>query len=219
MRKDKEKAVALRRQGKSYKEIERRLGVPKSTLNDWFHSEDWSKKIKQELQKHNRQWSRENLRKFALARGRRLREEYATIRQQALIDFETFKHDPLFNAGLCLYWGEGTKGSSNGRIRLANTDPQLLKMYLYFLKKYFPQVYLKRKVHLLIYPDLDSNTCLQYWSNNLGIPKSQFIKTTTIEGKHTTRRLPYGIANVYICSRAEKERLDQWLDCLANEKY
>lgn len=217
MRKDKEQAVALRRQGKSYKEIERCLGVPKSTLNDWFHHEGWSKKIKQELQKHNREWSRKNLRKIALARGVRLRREYAEIRKQAKLDYQKFKHDPLFTAGLCLYWGEGYK-NKKGDIRITNTDAGLMLIFKIFLGRYFPEGHQKIKIHLLLYPDLNNEKCIQFWSNKLRISKKRFIKTTYIRGKHPTRRLPHGVAMMYFSSRAQKEKLLQWIACFSKER-
>lgn len=43
MRQDKETAKNLRKLGKSYREIEEELGIPRSTLSDWFGSEEWSK--------------------------------------------------------------------------------------------------------------------------------------------------------------------------------
>ena len=38
MRLDKQTAFKLRLQGKSYNEISKALGIPKSTLSDWFRS-------------------------------------------------------------------------------------------------------------------------------------------------------------------------------------
>lgn len=217
MRKDKEKAVALRRLGKSYKYIESSLGVPKSTLHDWFSQKTWSKKIKQELQKHNREWSRKNLRKVAMARSRGLKQEYLVIRKQAVDDFEKYKHDPLFTAGLCLYWGEGYK-NKKGDIRITNTDPGLLNVYKTFLERFFPEDFKKIKIHLLLYPDLDEKTCIGYWSKKLGISKGMFIRSTYIQGKHATRRLPHGIVMLYFCSRSKKEKLLQWIECMAKER-
>jgi len=50
MKKDKEKAVFLRKQGKSYKQIQQELGIATSTLAGWFKNEPWSQEIK------NRSW-------------------------------------------------------------------------------------------------------------------------------------------------------------------
>ena len=42
MRGDKKQAFSLRNLGKSYSAIVLELGVPKSTLSDWFKNDKWS---------------------------------------------------------------------------------------------------------------------------------------------------------------------------------
>jgi hypothetical protein len=51
MKNDKAKAIELRRKGKSYTEIIARLGVPKSTLSDWFKGSVWSEVLRAKLSK------------------------------------------------------------------------------------------------------------------------------------------------------------------------
>lgn len=42
----------------------------------------------------------------------------------------------LFGLGIGLYWGEGTKSNTHS-IRLGNTDPHLIKMFLSLMQKSF----------------------------------------------------------------------------------
>ncbi|MFH1611721.1 MAG: hypothetical protein ABH887_00400 [bacterium] len=58
MRKDKDLAIKLRKQGLSYLNISKKLDIPKSTLSCWFRDLDWSKKIKKDLSKKNNILSR-----------------------------------------------------------------------------------------------------------------------------------------------------------------
>lgn len=49
MRNDKAKAVQLRKQGKTYNEINRLLHIPKSTLSGWFNGLEIPERIKKRL--------------------------------------------------------------------------------------------------------------------------------------------------------------------------
>ena len=49
MRKDKDRAIALRKTGKSYNEIQETLGIAKSTLTSWFKNQKWSQAVKNQL--------------------------------------------------------------------------------------------------------------------------------------------------------------------------
>ena len=61
-----EQATALRRQGKSYREITATTGIPKSTLHEWFHLLGWSQRIKKELLVENRKAGVEALKRYRL---------------------------------------------------------------------------------------------------------------------------------------------------------
>ena len=47
----------------------------------------------------------------------------------------TKKDETLKGLGLGLYWGEGDKSPNNTSVRLANTDPLLIKKFKEFLTK------------------------------------------------------------------------------------
>ena len=57
----------------------------------------------------------------------RLEHEVET-KEQAKLSFEQYRNDPLFVAGIMLYWAEGTrlsKNSSNRKYQLALTNSDL----------------------------------------------------------------------------------------------
>jgi len=83
MRMDKEKALILRRQGKSYGVIKKLLGVPKSTLSDWLRTTDWSKKIKLELSQKAQKLSVIRLRELNKVYKRNLDGLYNEARKEA----------------------------------------------------------------------------------------------------------------------------------------
>src|SRR3989344_43603 len=114
MRDDKHIAIKLRKEGKSYNKISKELNIAKSTLSGWFSGLDWSDIIKQELARKANYVARKRLRLVNKQRREmweRWRQEH---RDKAAYQFPLLKKNPLFLAGLMLYWGEGDSLMKNG---------------------------------------------------------------------------------------------------------
>lgn len=217
MRKDKEKAIVLRKQGLSYREIQQRLNVSKGTLAVWFHGQPWSQEVKDSLTEKARQNARDRMRLISHRAREERRSLYREKRAQAEDLFQRYSKDPLFVAGLMLYWGEGDSNLQNGKIRITNADPLMLRHFHTFLQRYLPEVSSKAKMYLILYPDLDDKRSRQHWSRVVKLPMRHFMKSTFIQGRSTKRTLPYGIGTLLICSRAYKEVLDQWIKMYKQE--
>lgn len=216
MRHDKAEATQLRRSGKSYQEILRILAVPRSTLSGWFGKEDWSAKIRQQLTADTRDTHNLRLVDLNKIRGENLELAYDEARRVAAEEFELLKYNPIFIAGIMLYWGEGDK-ATRGQVRLTNTDPEMLKLYYIFLKDVCRISTKRIGAHVLLYPDLNEKATLEYWSSRIGIPLERFIKCTTIQGRHPTKRLGYGVCMVYVSSSYFKAKVNEWLALLPQE--
>jgi len=217
MRNDKHIAVQLRKRGKSYNKISKELGIPKSTLVDWFSDLKWSQEIKKELVQKANYIARKRLRllnKRHKAMWEAWREE---ARQQAKKEFPRLKRNPLFIAGLMLYWGEGDSKIENAQVRLANTNPDLIKLFSLFLKNVCKIPSEKIKISMILYPDLDEKKCRLFWSIAAKIPPEQFKKSQIIKGKHPTKKLSYGICVVRLTSRQLKEKIFMWLSLFHNQ--
>ena len=217
MRPDKQQAIQLRKQGKSYKEIAETVGVPKSTLSNWFSGSPWSEKIKKHLSELARIGAKERMTVISHRKRDELRESY---RKQSLVAREQFKKfikERLFIAGLMIYWGEGDNKLENGVIRVANSDPLMVRLFYKFLKTYLPEVVQKAKMYLVLYPDLDDMSCRRHWSEKVGLPLDKFIKSSFIKGQHPTKRLAYGIGTITIRNRLYKEQMMTWVGLAKQE--
>jgi hypothetical protein len=212
MRKDKIRAYELRREGKSYKEIKRLLGIPLGTIAGWLKDEEWSKKIRDELGAKASLAFPEKLVAIRRANKARWAKKYKEYRLAAESEFAEHQSDPLFITGLMLFWGEGNKSPKDSMVVLANSDPTMIRIFYKFLRYTMGVDPDKIKLHLILYPDLVDNMQKSFWSKATGIPLSQFIKSTYIKGKHPTRRLSYGVCNIYVCSREAKDKILTWLD-------
>jgi hypothetical protein len=212
MRADKATAVKLRKKGKSYREICQILNISKGTLSKWFSQEEWSWEITQKLQKKSRLVSRGNIKHLNVARQMKLEELYVTAVTEADREFVLFQHEPLFLAGVMLYWGEGNKNFETGIVKVSNTDPGIIKTFRNFLMKFCGYSLAEIKIWLLLYPDLRPETCINYWSKEAGILKSNFVKPTVIKGRHLTRRLSYGTCTIYVNHKYLKKKVLRWID-------
>jgi hypothetical protein len=216
MRKDKSVAIRLRKEGKSYREIQRLLGVPLSTLSDWFRDQGWSDKVRESLVRKNKGESRVRMQKLNRIRGHKLNRLYDRARREAKAEFKNFKYHPLFIAGLVIYWGEGDK-VSRGLVRVSNIDPLLVKLFVKFLTDICEVEKDTIRASILIYPDLDSKKCKGFWVKNSGILEKNFNKSILIQGRHKKRRVHHGVCNVGITSTYLKEKIKVWLEMLPRE--
>lgn len=216
MRKDKERAIALRKSGESYGQISEKLKVSRSTLSGWFGSEDWSKRIRQKLTDTARAKQSVQMSDLNRVRGVNLERAYEDARVEAREEFETLKYNPLFIAAVMIYWGEGDRVTKN-HVRVSNTDPEMLKLLRLFFMKVCNIPESRIKASLLVYPDLDEVECRKYWVGKTGIPASSFTKSTLIAGRHKTKRSGNGVCILVISSTYLKEKMMVWLELLPKE--
>ena len=210
MRTDKDKAINLRKIGKSYSEIEEELKIPRSTLSAWFKGSAWSQRIKEDLSSTAVTKSTVRIIELNNIRGVHLDKLYTQARLEALKDFEALKFHPTFIAGVMLYWGEGDKASKH-RVSLTNTDPAMIKIFINFLKDVCDINDEKIKAWLLLYPDLQETNCKEYWIKEAGLQNITFNKSIYIDGRHKTKRLGYGVCTVGVSSRYFKEKVLLWI--------
>lgn len=216
MRRDKIKAYELRRKNKSYSEIGRLLNIPKSTLATWFQNEDWSREIRDKLGAKESLAFPKKMAAIIKANKERwegLRHGYRTTAEK---EFNKLKDRPLFLAGLMLYWGEGSKSPKKARVHLANVDPAMIKLFYKFLRDEVGVPANKIYIWLLLYPDLADEMQKRFWSTATGIPISQFKSSIYIKGRHPTKRLSYGVCNIYVLSREYYEKIMTWLSMAQN---
>ena len=216
MRHDKKEAIRLRRMGKSYREIQRALKIPPSTLSDWFSKTNWSHKIKARLIKAAATRSIARMMVLNKTRGERLARAYDLAREEAVKELGKLKYNPVFIAGIMLYWGEGDKNTKH-LVRLVNTDPGLIRFYVFFLTHVCAVPMSRIRASIFYYPDLNEKDCRVFWSKNSSIPSYNFTKSILISGRHKTKRLPFGICTVTISSTYLKVKFMTWIKFLGRE--
>ncbi|MEK9151215.1 MAG: helix-turn-helix domain-containing protein [Patescibacteria group bacterium] len=211
------KAIELRKEKKSYREIAELLHVSKSTVSYWLCDIDWSREIQEQLTERTRLLSQKRLVHLNELKRVKWQKVYLRAEAEAIFEFEKFKQNPLFVAGICLYWGEGDRNFLNGKVRLSNVDERLLSIFRVFLEGICKVDKKKISAYILLYPDLDKKTCLNYWSKSIGIEKEKFFKTSVIEGRHKKNRLAHGVCSINVSSKYLKKKILVWIDLFSKQ--
>ena len=213
MRSDKFKAYKLRMAGRSYNEIGRLLKVPKSTLSSWFSDLALPEEASDRLRDKVHAASLRGL----LARNKNqtlLAETRSKLSRQAgqkLIG-KLSKRDLLL-IGTALYWAEGYKRpvirngkpTTSHRVSLTNSDPELICVFIRFLKELCDVPEEKIKIWIRIFAHQDQGYILDFWQKKCNIPYSNFHKTQqtvsiSSQGKKPFNSLPFGVAQISVGS-------------------
>lgn len=167
--KDREEAIKLRKQEMSYGQIKKILGVSKGTLSVWLKNYPLSKERIRELRDCNEQRIEKYKETMRKKRQQRLDDIYKIQKEKIL----PLNDKELFVAGLMLYWGEGSKNTAAALI-LSNSDPSVLKFFIYWINKALSIPKKRLKVQVQLYNDMDIEKELNYWSKILKISLEQF---------------------------------------------
>jgi hypothetical protein len=179
------------------KEIERRLKVSRSSVSLWVRDIELTEEQLAELQRRSatspgqRAGAAANA-ALGLARRRRYQ---ASGRALARHD------DPLHVIGCMLFWAEGDK--CRGAVRLANSDPALLRLFVRFLRECYaaPPHRIRATCNLFADHIERRREIEQFWLDKLGLPRSCLLPSiVNVYSKYSQKKrrnkLPYGTCKV-----------------------
>jgi hypothetical protein len=110
----------------------------------------------------------------------------------------TFEEKYLYGVAIGIYLGEGNK-TINHSLRITNTNPLILKLFLQFLATVCHFDKNRISVSIVCFNDSDPEASRAYWSHQLKISPAKFGKITQIppQGKGTyKRKSQYGVCTV-----------------------
>ena len=189
----KEKAILLRKQGLSYREIMEQVNIAKSTLSDWLHSVDLAKYQKQRLTE--KKWA-------SAKRGGEAKHQQRVTKTQRIIEsaakeIGTINKRELWLIGTMLYWAEGSKekeGGPNSRVIFTNTDADMILLFLCWLKeickKDLPNIIFDIYIH-----ELQKNRTVEiinFWAKTIKLPPAYFQHIYYKKGNPKTVRKNIG---------------------------
>ncbi|MCM8788137.1 MAG: hypothetical protein NC935_08875 [Candidatus Omnitrophica bacterium] len=165
-----EKARVLRKQGLSLRKIEQKIKVPSSTISKWVRDI----KVDNSFYKKARLIEKVNKDKFKyLAKEYKIDKNLAKV----LLSF--------------LYWCEGSKYPATNRVNFSNSDYLMVKMFIKLLRISFKIKEEKIRVHLQLHASHNIKKEINFWSQLLKVPISQFEKPTITKPTNNMKRLNY----------------------------
>lgn len=201
------KATQLRKEGKSYSEIKKILGVSKSTLSNWLKDIELTKEQKSRLNK---------LRATAYLGAKKRQstslEHHHRIKEESKKEVVRLVKNPFFVAGLMLYWAEGSKNS--GSVQFSNSDPAMIKIMMRWFREFCDIPENKFRVGLFMHSLHIRKDCQGFWQKVTSIPLTQFhkpyIKPTIFSNRKN--KLYEGTCKIVIHSRNLLSRIIGWKD-------
>ncbi|MBI4342551.1 MAG: hypothetical protein HY599_04215 [Candidatus Omnitrophica bacterium] len=122
------------------------------------------------------------------------------------------EQEALLQAGLLLYWAEGTKGGPS--LQIANLDPRMLQLFVKFLRLVCRIHEQRLYVYVRVHRSFSRTAARRYWSRLLSIVPTRvhvYMHTDT-RGKRK-QWSPYGLATLEF----HNSKLKRWLEQAINE--
>lgn len=201
----------MRLRGFSFNEINKELGVPKSTLSGWMRNVVLSEKARLRIQSRVRQGVYNGLIKRNKLQTHVARQRVARIRNEGKQFIPKLTKNDLIVVGAVLYWAEGYKRPliRNGKeitahvISFVNSDPDMVRIFIRFLIEVLHVSRDSIKFSMRLYAHINEREALNYWVGVTGATELCFKKTTYLvsgasKGKRPFNRLPYGTLQVAV---------------------
>lgn len=193
-------AEALRDEGYSYSFIHEKLGVPTSTLSNWFCGKPYVPN------EYTVARTKAGPLRSAEARKQKSRTEAKEQVDQGVKEVGSLSKRDIWMLGLGMYIGEGAK--TTDYIRISNSDPAVIRASIKWLKTLFPISNKNFALRLHLYPDNDVDECIQFWLDTTGLSMSNvrksYIDARTDKSK-ITRKSSHGTAHLSVIAAGDPE--------------
>lgn len=212
-------ALAMRAEGRSYREIREVVGVSKSTLSRWLRDVTLTEEQQRALTLRGPEATTgRHAENRAVAARRR-----AQVRTRAREQIAQLSESELFVAGVVAYWAEGSKNKPwrHGQsVQFMNSDPAMIRFFLAWLR--LVGVSSERLIfRVQIHESADASEAVTFWSHVVAAPEGQFGKPTIKRHIPLTHRKNvgpdyHGCLVIYVRSSATLNlRIEGWFEGLS----
>lgn len=185
-----EQTIALRRQGKSRRQIKELLGlIGNSTLNQFLRDEPLPPERAGPGYAESRRRAAEGVRRYWAAEHTAREASRAAISAAAAAEVGALTDREIIIAGAIACWCEGAKSKPyriDEQVRFVNSDPDLIRLFLKFLDR--AGVSRERLRYCVqIHESADVDAATSYWASVTTAAPDQFTRPVI---KHHTPRTP-----------------------------
>lgn len=116
--------------------------------------------------------------------------------------------------GAMLYWGEGYKAGKNCMVDFANSDEDMIKIFLKFLRKVCGIDEKRLRVYSYFYLNQNPNKNINYWSKITKISKKQFTKPYIRKDFREDKKdkMPHGLIHIRYGDKKLLRLIKGWID-------
>lgn len=119
--------------------------------------------------------------------------------------------------GTMLYWGEGYKGNIEKPaclVDFANSDPDMILIFLEFLRKVYIIDESKLKIYLYCYSNQDVGRLIDFWSALTGVSSANFTKPyVRSDFNDKKRQMLYGLVHIRYYDKKLLLEIKKMIDC------
>jgi hypothetical protein len=120
--------------------------------------------------------------------------------------------------GIMLYWGEGGKSDKAMTVDFANSDKNMITLFLRFLREICGVDEKRLRVLPYFYANQEIEENINFWNQITGIDKSQFTKPYIrkdfdINKKH---KMPHGLIHIRYADKRLLKLLKNWIEDYKN---
>jgi len=182
------KAIELRKKGYSIKELKEKLGVSKGSISLWVRNIPLSENAQKRLKKRYTQ-GQLAAQKSILNKTKeknKIAEDFAKdVFKQANISQQV----KIFLCAM-IWWCEGNK-SIKDSVVFTNSDPELVKSFLYLFRNSFDIDESKIRILMHLHDYHNEKILKNFWSEATNVPISQFNRTHWKKSDHRLKKEGY----------------------------
>ena len=158
---------------------------------------------------------RHNLKRRTFHESNRIRFEKSPLSYNLKKNL-TEKEKQLKIAGIMLYWAEGAKSNLKNRawmIDLANSDPEMIKVFLKFLRIICGIDEKKIRAYIYAYANQNVRKLLKYWSEITKISLKQFNKSYIRNDflPEKSGKMKYGLIHIRYNDKRLLLQIEDWI--------
>lgn len=120
----------------------------------------------------------------------------------------------LKTIGVMLYWGEGCKSDKMSIVDFANSDKDMIMLFLKFLRNICGVDEKKLRVFPYFHANQNSDKNINYWSKVTGIKKSQFTKPYIRKDFDESKKdkMPHGLVHIRYADKKLLNLIKIWIE-------